>query len=65
MPQTPETLAIGYKMDEFNKELCKERHKNIDDDIKGLKSKLWWYNTLAIGTLIGIVLNLLKDVVFK
>lgn len=35
------------------------------DDIKTLKNKLWWYNTLAIGTLIGIVINFLKDMVFK
>lgn len=52
-------------MNDYNKELCEDRHKRLDEEIKSLKSKLWWYNTLAIGTLVGILLNILKDMLFK
>ena len=51
--------------DDYNKELCEERHDGIKEDIKGLKNKLWWFNTLAIANLIALILYFVKDMVVK
>lgn len=51
--------------DEYNKDLCKEIHRNIENDIKALKNRMWWFVTIAIGSLIGMVLNFITDMVVK
>lgn len=54
-------------MNEYNKELCDERHSNIEktfqrlfNKIDAVSAKLNWFYLLAIATLIGVVANFLK-----
>lgn len=47
----------------YNKELCEERHKNLKAEIENLKSKMWQFVTIAIGALIGMLLNFIKDLI--
>jgi len=51
--------------DEYNKDLCDEKHKNLTNDVKSIKNKMWWFVTIAIGSLVGMVLNFVKDMVVK
>ncbi len=58
----------GFDMgDEFNKDLCNERHKNvelmfgkIDKNIESLFGRLNWFYVIAIITLVGVVASFLK-----
>ncbi len=54
-------------MSEFNKELCEERHENIEKTHSRLFTaldkhsiKLNWFYGVAILTLVGVIANLLK-----
>jgi len=46
-------------MQEFNFELCQERHENIDEDIKEMKLGLKSVNNRFLIFMTGLALNLL------
>jgi len=56
---------LGDEESKFNKELCEERHKNITNDIKSLKDKMWWFVTFAVSSLVVMILNFIKDIWVK
>jgi hypothetical protein len=45
--------------DQFNKDLCEERHKMIQDNIKTLFNRLNWFYIIAIATLVSSLANLI------
>ena len=54
-------------MEDYNKELCEERHEKIEEtfsrlfrEIKDQSTKLNWFYILTIGTLVGIVATFIK-----
>ena len=53
--------------EEYNKELCDERHHNIKDTfdrlfrkVEQIMTRLLWFYLLAILTLVGVIANLVK-----
>jgi hypothetical protein len=56
------------KMEPYNKELCEERHQYIRDftvevknEMSVIHKKLNWFYLIAITTLVGVIINLLKS----
>jgi hypothetical protein len=45
--------------DEYDKEDCKDRHKELWEEIKSLRTQINWFYLLAVATLAASVGNLI------
>jgi hypothetical protein len=51
--------------DDYNKELCEERHKDIRDNVKTLFDRMRTLELRVAGIVaIGVLLNFFKDAIF-